>query len=255
MTALAWVLSLVCPVVLDVCDSAVLSTEAQSRRGQTLRSWATRIKALLLRASTRRMGLTYISDRDRVADQKLNAGRPVHVVAPQKPTGIDELDAYEGPADRVVIAADLNSYHNRTAFDWLLSLTGEGKPSFSVPIDLYGPPLPNDLKLTPSITYKGWSPSLASVYEGQTVVFAPNISGMGIQNKVWEAIWAGRPVLVGADAAGALSTSEWVRTFAEKDDLEPALRDLIQSKALTGISRGVQTAPWPSLAAALGVTK
>lgn len=252
MTALAWILSRSCPVILDVCDGVLLTIESQSRRGQSFRSSASRIKATLLRCSSRKIAVTYISDRDSGADATLNRKRTSSVVGPMAPVGLDKLVEFEGPASRVVVAADLNSYHNRTAFEWLLDLMSNELSGLRIAVDLYGPLPPSDLYLGSSVTYCGWAPMLSSVYEGQTAVFAPNISGMGVQNKVWEAVWAGRPVLVGEEAAGSLIESPWVHTFQSKEDLRGALLDLIQYCAPSGLLRGIATEAWPDLFTALG---
>ena len=222
--------------VIDLCDSVVL-TERGSVRRRDFRSWLkSRVSRLALtRLSTIR--IAYISDRDAEADRSLNRSRRVTILPQSVPLGLSELEDYVGPPRRIVVPADFSAPHNRVAFRWFLEGVRSGELVLKVPVELYGPHAPDE-ELPPGISFRGWAPALPDVYRGETAVFAPNVEAAGIQNKLWEAVHAGRPVLVGARAAGTFAARYGVITFESQVDLAAKFEALQEFRAEAAIGRG-----------------
>ena len=220
----SWFLSRRHRVVLDVCDSVWLSLTSSTRH----RAWGSAagyvVALWTLGLASRRTRLVYISEKDVAADRWLTGAARSTVVSPSIVPDLLELRAYKGPPQRIVVPADLRSYHNSVGFQWLGDLLSGGL-DVGVPIEVYGPAA-DGLTLPPGVRHMGWAPRLSDVYDGETAVFAPNLAPQGVQNKVWEAMCAGRPVLVGDRAAGAFAARPNVLTYSSRDDLAAALRAL-----------------------------
>lgn len=210
-------------LIVDICDSTTSTRRAA--RGTLARAKSS-LCAIQLKYSGRIRTVSYVTDRDLGHDSALNVSRTALVVGQEVPRELLSINEFAGPPERVVIPADLSSEHNRLAFCWLVRLIKSGDLSPRVPIEIYGPVAPDDANLPGCMTYRGWAPALSDVYAGRTAVFAPNVEGVGLQNKVWEAYCAGRPVLVGAQAAGSLRSEPGVLSFWGLDDLAVKFAEL-----------------------------
>ncbi len=212
-------------VTVDVCDSLLMTLKA-SFRSFNFRSL---IKALFgiacLYALPRSVAATYISSRDMQADSCILRGRMVAVVPQSVPPGLSDLPRYEGPPERIVIPADLSSKHNSLVLSWLIEAIEEGEYTPSLTLDVYGPVAPPP-DATGFFNYKGWAPDIKEVYRGQTLVFAPNLRGAGVQNKLIEALAAQRPILIGKEAAGEHEVEDLVHTFTTREEMIRQLRAL-----------------------------
>lgn len=247
MTCYAAALGAHVPTVLDVCDSVVRTISSQ---------WSQRLfkgpllyavlNYVLLRYLAATIGILYITDEDAGADSRLNIGRTVRVLCPPAVNALQHLGNFIGPAERIVIPADLDSYHNQEVYAWLCDLIDAGEFEPGVPIEVYGP-MQELGRCARGIAFKGWAPALASVYDGQSIVLAPNLAGVGLQNKVWESIWAGRPVIVGEAAGGVFKESPWVHTFQDQATLRAALTEVLQLQYGPGVPRGWPLPPNPKV--------
>ena len=64
------------------------------------------------------------------------------------------------------------------------------------------------------------------MYAGDTGVFAPNLAGAGVQNKLLEAVAARRPILIGVACAHAYRDNPAVLTFSTRSELLEQYRRL-----------------------------
>ncbi|MBM7417247.1 MULTISPECIES: hypothetical protein [Nocardiaceae] len=181
---------------------------------------------LLPVAAIARVKRTYITKADASFDKSLTSRGQVGVVGPNVPAELAELNGYYGPADQIVIPADFSSEHNHAGFLSLVEAVQSGRLVLASEIVIYGPQAPPGA-LPEKFRYAGFADSLREIYEGKCVVFAPNQNAVGMQNKVWEAVCAGRRVLAGANAAGGLVDSPLVSRYMDGTDLPGALENLV----------------------------
>lgn len=179
--------------VFDVCDSTILQLQARTT-SMSPKLIAVGFWMLLLHlTAARRLSLSYISERDIRKDRWLNRRRSVQLIPFAGPDVLGELPPVGDVIDRVVLAGDLKSFHNRTG---LGLLTEAIRIASKVPrIELYGPEAPS-FESDARIHYLGWAESVEEVYSGNTAVFVSNMNGSGVPNKLMEAIAAARPVIV-----------------------------------------------------------
>lgn len=218
-------------VLVDCCDSLLLTASFARREGDRLALAKSASSRVLLRTVAKKCSVSYITERDLDADASINSNREALVIPQAPPAGLSELPAFSGPPNRVVIPADLSAPHNALAFAWLIEGLRSGEIVPEIPIEVYGPS-PPAANLPNSVRYVGWADDLADVYRGQTAVFAPNLAGAGLQNKLWEALHAGRPLLIGAPAAGAHGAMQGVLTFSDRDDLFRKFNDLMSYRGV-----------------------
>lgn len=205
-------------VIVDLCDSIRLTGKSSAVQRDN-RSWAKAVTCrLLLPLLPSATSVSYISQRDLDADTPLNMRQSALVIPQSPPAELEGVDEFVGPPQRIVVPADFNAPHNQVAFQWLIDGVREGKITTVLPIHLYGPSAP-DLELPSGIEYRGWARDLADVYRGRTAVFAPNIEAAGMQNKLWEAMHAGRPIIIGEAAAGDYSQMDGVWTFKTREEM------------------------------------
>jgi hypothetical protein len=121
--------------------------------------------------------------------------------------------------------ADVTAPQNLEALSWFWDAVRSGELKLRIPIEIYGPVAP-DHELSDGIVYMGWAPCLRDIYDGQTAVFAPTVSGAGIQGKYLEAATAGRPVVVGRHAAESIPGYTGALPFASRSELVTQLNAL-----------------------------
>ncbi len=208
----------------DACDSWLLQQQARAAVPGA-RTFVPRAGAWLQGHSPHSLSISYISARDREADQTLLDRRESLIVRPDLPPTLTTLPAVPtGRVRRIVVALDLQSFHNSQGFDELLrawQATSHVYPD--VLLDIYGRNLPhiddNNVRI------RGWAESLADVYCGSTAVFVTNRLGSGVPNKLVEAIAARRPIILHRSLATLVQPGPWV--FLYDDNLPETIADLL----------------------------
>lgn len=182
-------------VRVDLCDSTILQWRARrSAADAKLVAVGAWMFAEHLAGPT--LPVSYITDRDATADQRLNRLRDVRILGPKAPAALSELEPFRWPAERIVLYGDFGSFHNADGLAQL-RLAVEQVPD-GLPVQLFGPQAPPE-KLPVGMEYRGWADSSAQVLSGDTVAFISNRAGSGIPNKLVEALAAGRPVIAHTD--------------------------------------------------------
>lgn len=226
MMVLGLLLSFRRRVVVDVCDSCIGSLAVAARRGERLallKAFCSVVVSVLLRF----VGVfrTYISEPDLLRDARLHGDSKAGVIGPHVQPELADMEGFYGPPKCIVVPADFSSPHNMAGFEALVQAVIDA-PDTLVPIRIYGP-CPPPTTLPDGVEYLGFAEHLTDVYVGECAVFAPNLSGAGMQNKVWEALCAGRRVLTGGSAAVALFESPLIVQYGSESDLPSMLQTLI----------------------------
>lgn len=215
-----------CDKHYDICDSymATFAAAVENRDGfLAVKAFLTGLTTWFL--SSKHM-VVYISDKDRSRDHRtMRPGVRSWVLEQAVSANLISLADVRGPLDRIVIPADLSSKHNQQAFAWFIELVSSGQLALQVPVQIYGPAAPA-LPLPPGVEYCGWASDITDVYAGDTGVFAPNLAGAGVQNKLLEAVAARRPILIGVACAHAYRDNPAVLTFSTRSELLEQYRRL-----------------------------
>lgn len=189
-------------VSFDSCDSWTL--QLQHRRTDRARTLPIRLGIALLHWRSRIETNSYISARDSNSDRFSSI--PTVVIPQVVDASLTELKEVAYPLERIVVAADFESFHNRKNASLLLRTLSElAQERPNVRVDIFGK-IPADVELPSGVTRRGWVPKLSDVYDGNTGVVITNTSGSGIPNKVLEAI-AGRRPMVAHRSLGYLDYS------------------------------------------------
>lgn len=212
-------------VVLDPCDSLALWAEAYSWRARPFLKFKIWLAQLLIRTSPEPITCSYVTLRDANADKRAGVAASPIVILSTYPDDLGDLEPYVGPPVRIVMPADLTAPQNLEALSWFWDAVRSGELKLGIPVEIYGPVAP-DHKLSEGIVYLGWAPRLRDIYDGQTAVFAPTVSGAGIQGKYLEAVTAGRPVVVGRHAAESIPGYSGALPFASQSELVSQLNAL-----------------------------
>lgn len=211
------------PVVFDHCDSLLIQVR-ERLRSRDLRLIAIVLWLLALHVVTsRRIALSYISQRDAVADRAIDLGRRIATAPPTTPAALSALPPVRTPLNRVVVPIELASRHAREGWSLLLEVLGER--ATPIAIDLYGPTSP-DGELPAGVQYRGFAPELADLYRGDTAVLVTNIGGSGVPNKLVEAATANRPLVLHPSLLDRWPLNVPVHLFRTADDLGRALAAL-----------------------------
>ncbi len=214
-------------VLLDVCDSTLDTARIALRSRIPLQVLKSLLQVVLVGAAAllRGVPVAYVAEKDRDHDRRLLRHRPRVLVPQVVDDALAGLGDYVGPPERIVVAADYSAYHNREGMRLLVDAVADGSLQLEVPVELYGPQAP-DLALPDGVVYRGFVPQKTDIYRGQTAVFVPNLAEAGQQNKLLEALRAGRPVLAGQAVAVDLADGETVATYADADELRDQMRRL-----------------------------
>lgn len=273
------------PCVLDSVDSITLLFERTLRSGPSLKS---RLLALLDLARTSAYEAAYtarydqvivtspedawalrvLAERHRRSPHDLppggNAPAPLSVI----PNGVDlgyfaPLDQPREPATLVLTGK--MSYHANTAAALLLGheimpLVWARRPDVRVMIVGSAPPREvQALAADPRVSVTGYVPDLRPYLARATVAVAPLRYGVGIQNKVLEAMAMGSPVVAARQVARALQAEDGAELrFAERPEQyaaavlellgQPAERERLGRAARRYVE---QRHDWRQIAAAL----
>lgn len=227
MFAAAWLLAVRGHrVVVDVCDSV---RDLPGIKGRLYRSMLVRLRT----PST--LLVTYITAADARRDTAIVDRWRVAVIGRVIEQEIRNVRPLEkSKIERIVVPADFSSPHNTAGLDvFLRACANVG----NVNVDLYGPVAPSQ-SLPFGVRYLGWSRTLTEVYSGQTVVFAPNTSSVGLQNKIIEGFAARRPVIAAA-VSPDLRSHPLLLPYATQNELEALLRRVISSEFPAQLPRNV----------------
>ncbi len=210
------------PLVLDAVDSISLLFERTLRHSPALKS---RAMALLDLARTRRYEAAYgrnfdqiviTSPEDRWAIETLRAhfgeppGAPISIV----PNGVD--GDYFSPAGlerdpATILFSGKMSYHANEAaalslLHEIMPLVWQQRPDCRVVIAGADPgPRLRAHTRNPRIAVTGFVPDLRPYLARATIAVAPIVYGVGVQNKVLEALASGTPVVAARQATIALA--------------------------------------------------
>ena len=229
------------PLILDAVDSISLLFERAVRHG---RAPAARAMALLDLAPTRRYEASYgrgfarvvcTSPEDRWALETLREhfgeppGAPVAVV----PNGVDQDFFRPTGAARdaaTIVFSGKMSYHANEAaarflLDAIMPLVWRARPQARVGSAGAAPgPRPLAYARDPRVQVTGYVPDLRPYLARATVAVAPLRYGVGVQNKVLEAMAMGTPlvaarqatVALGARPGDELLVADTAQTFADQ---------------------------------------
>jgi len=240
---LAVILSALRPqrIIFDSCDSWLLQSYYRFRQAGVRLTFpplaGCLLQVLLVRPNSQVM---YISERDRRADTWIRRVRG-EVLQPVLPDSLSTLEPCRLPLKRLVIAADLSSFHNQSGFRMImetLDRINSGPKPLSADVFIYGPNPPKQL-LPPGVSFQGWADNIRSIYEGNTGVLITNTSGSGIANKLIEAVQARRPAIapVNSQSPCRVEASEDIYQFRSSDELELLLRRLTGEPELESSER------------------
>ncbi|HEU4329273.1 MAG TPA: glycosyltransferase [Roseiflexaceae bacterium] len=250
------------PTVLDSVDCISLLFERTLRSGPSLRS---RALALLDLARTRRYEADYTRRYDRVLVTSpedawaLELLADAHPAAPRSaeqasdglssklnskiaviPNGVD-LDYFRPPAQprapATLVFTGKMSYHANTAAALMLAreimpLVWAQRPDTQLTIAGSAPPAEvQALAADNRVRVTGYVPDLRPYLAQATLAVAPLRYGVGIQNKVLEAMAMGAPVVAARQVARALRADDGAELrFAEQpEEYAGAILDLLDS--------------------------
>lgn len=248
MLANACRLSQYARVIFDTCDSWNLQLEARrSEKGvSTVPSLAGR---WLQRQATDVALFTYISARDITHDLPLLDSARARVIPQKMNDSLARLPQVRFPLTRLVIAADLTSFHNQAFFREHSQALSDAVASGALPsIEVYGRAEEPDLP--PGFVHRGWADSLASIYGGNTGVIVTNMVGSGVPNKLLEAVSASRPVLAFEGVCYAPFTCrDRVYRWGSEVTIVDAAREMLVGAPLDDRQRSTKEVPWKTLSA------
>lgn len=231
--------------IFDTCDSWVLQLRAR-RASSSVKALPSRLGQFLQRRSRHIRTFSYITARDAQADAELTPRGRLAVIPQQiNNPQLRALPAVNSPLTRLVIAADLRSFHNHQFFTEhatkLSRLVREGR----IPaIEVYGNP--GNFELPQGFVHRGWASTLHTVYEGDTGVIVTNSPGSGVPNKLLEAIESGRPAVVDEQLSYAVGPSVSLLHFwGESRSIADATLAMVQGDAANEVLGSGET--WPNL--------
>lgn len=234
-------------VVLDVCDSGVLTSEralaASTQPSKGLQRWMDKLALRRKRATESRLPdrfdvVATISLPDTRAIERLRRGRRETIVT--VPNGVDEafLTPLPRPGDRhgVVFWGNLGFAPNRDALwffvhdVWAPYLRDEG-----VELCIVGPNAPSWLAeiaaQDPLVVLTGYVEDLRSAVAPYPVMINPMRTGSGLKNKVLEAFGLGIAVVstpLGVEALPEVRDRVHLRTAEAPDAFADAVREVLK---------------------------
>lgn len=209
---------------LDSCDSWLL--QLQHRKAVGARTLPIRLGLMLMRLPNRLLENSYISRRDAQVD--LFGSVPAIVIPQSAPKILSSLPPMSGAPDRIVIAADFESFHNlegaRNVFASMDIFT-ERHPKIRV--QLFGR-IPAGFEIPSGIEVRGWVDDIADVYAGNTAVVITNRAGSGVPNKVVEAMAARRPMFIHSSLDYLELDGADARVYTNSEDLLDELEGIVE---------------------------
>ena len=234
-------------VIFDTCDSWEL--QARARSGSAGVSTLPPRVGRWLQPRCRRIALvTYICARDAAVDSRRDDPSRIRVLPQARNRDLESLPEVSFPLTRLVIAADMRSFHNQAFIRDMGPALGLAVQLGELPpIEVYGhqstaAPLPEGLQ------FRGWADSLSDVYAGDTGVIVTNAVGSGVPNKYLEAIAARRPVLAQADVEHARGRDQdMVYVWRQPQELIPMLKRMVAG--VPSPRMGPEPEMWPEIEA------
>jgi len=206
-------------VQLDVCDSVRLldlKRAATRTPGGRLRQVGSAVVARVafsgLPASIPR---SYISRADAEADRDLSASE-VLVIGPAPIPELVALPALVGRPQSVLAPLDATTDEGVAALRALVHHVRGNGPAARV--EVTGSP-PAEFADEDGIVWLGHVPTLAELYDRPCVVLSTNPSAHGVQNKLWEAYLARRPVVAFGSALHWAPELPWIHRVDTWDQL------------------------------------
>lgn len=215
-------------VHVDACDSLVLLAAVNgagtgARAG--LRRWAKRCLAGLAAAAVRAVAdsVSYVSERDRAADEGRLGARRTVVVGLGRAAGRRSV---QDPAGPFVVVGDWayppNAEMLRAVVAWLDGWASDREERLRIA----GPNLTH-VPDVPGVAYLGFVDDLADAYAGTACSLALLRDGAGVKNKVLDSLVMGVPVVGTPEAFNGIDASpltlEWSGALSPADAMNWAV--------------------------------
>lgn len=223
------------PVHLDLCDSRRLLAADRSRPSGRLGRLRTAAAELLATAAftalPESLERSYISRKDADADRDLSSS-PVHVIGPRPDPALARIEPLVGRPMSVLCPVDITTDEGRHALSALMSAVAGLEDG--VPVEVTGDPPVDALPGADDVVWLGRVPSLVELYDRRCVVVSTNPGGHGVQNKLWEAFQARRPIVAFDQALHWAPERNWIRRVPQGGDFGAALLDALGRRYDTG---------------------
>lgn len=203
----------------DTCDSWWMQLKSRTRT-RSIGTIAPAVLGLVLqRVISRRLSVSYITERDRRSDRLVNSGRISMVIRPAAPVELLELPPLSGARPtRAVMSADFTAFHNSEGVVAVLAAWPAVARASGVELQLFGKGV-ESVRLPDGVRSVGWSQSIADIYDGTTLVVISNIGGSGIPNKLIDAVAAQRPVVLHESMRVFLRPHPWLSFYSSPQEL------------------------------------
>lgn len=151
----------------------------------------------------------------------------------------------ESPLDVVFLSSNYNMGHNRDAFEFLakkiIPLVREKLPGRFV-FHLTGSKFPDRYRrfLAEDVRYEGFIPDLAAFLQTMDIALCPWISGQGMQQKVFEPLCRGIPLLTTKTAGYKFENGKEVLLCKTPENYVDGLRRLLSTEERNRIAGAAQ---------------
>jgi GT2 family glycosyltransferase len=211
----------------DTCDSWWMQLRSRART----RSFGTVAPALaglvVQLIVSRRLSVSYISERDRRSDRLVNNRRRSAVIRPAAPVELLQLPNLRNDRPtRAVMSADFTAFHNSEGVAAVLDAWPTIARASHVELQLFG----KGVESVPSrdgVRAIGWSESIADIYDGATLVVISNVGGSGMPNKLIDAVAAQRPIVLHESMRVLLRPHPWLFFYSSPSELEARCSDAL----------------------------
>jgi hypothetical protein len=211
-------------VQLDVCDSPALLRAERSRSltdgGGLRRTVSLVLSALAYARMPQDMTVSYISCRDAEADGSRGAG--TLVIGPKPLPELAAIGPFVGRPTSILTPVDQTTDEGRAALAALARVASEG--GLDLPIQITGQPSPDIWTDDAVVEWLGYVPSLTELYDRPCVVVSTNPSDHGVQNKLWEAYQARRPIVAFEQSLHWAPQAPWIHRVTSAEEFGPVLR-------------------------------
>jgi hypothetical protein len=212
-------------VIFDICDSLRGQFINQLKRFDLLRALSIIFVGLAMKFSKDSVSFSYISEKDLAEDRFFLKGKNAITIYPKLPKDLQSEDLFEtGLATRVVLFHSSQSVHTQKYTKVFLN---------EVPrILTIQPNIELDI-FTSSALKKGFPKGVnvhsgifnyKEIYNGQTLIFISNDTSTGISNKLLEAVYLQKPIIVHTSLASQLKEHPWIMTFSSRAELRKVLQ-------------------------------
>jgi len=222
-------------VQLDVCDSRrLLAAQRRTTTGRPARMRAA-TSELVARVAFARLPpavtRSYISRHDVDSDAGLS-GSATLVVGPADFPDLAELGPFVGRPRSILCPVDTTTVEGRASITLLGEVMGEA--AITVPVEVSGEPPADDPQAAPGLRWLGYVPTLHELYARPCVVVSTNPASHGVQNKLWEAFQARRPVVAFDYALHWAPRVPWIHRVPSREEFGRILRAALETDHDTG---------------------